>query len=49
MLIIVSQVKIVAWGWGKRNLKTAKQLRDKMMELQITYDKIYTDNRISFI
>lgn len=41
--------EIVAWVWGKRNLKTANALRDKLTELGVIFDTIYTDNWISFI
>lgn len=41
--------EIVAYVWGKRNLKTAKNLRRKIKSLGITFDKIYTDDWISFI
>ncbi len=41
--------EIVAWVWGKRNLKTARSLRKKIRDLGITYDTIYTDNWKSFV
>jgi len=41
--------EIVAWVWGKRNFKTAKELREKLTDLGVTYNKIYTDNWKSFI
>ena len=41
--------EIVAWVWGKRNLKTARRLRNRIKELGLTYGIIYTDNWCSFI
>jgi IS1 family transposase/transposase-like protein len=41
--------EIVKWCWGKRNHKTAKRLRDKIIESGITYNLIYTDDWNSFI
>lgn len=41
--------EIVAWVWGKRNIKTAQKLRDKLKELGVSYDEIRTDNWESFI
>ena len=41
--------EIVARVWGKRNLKTAQALRDKITELGITFGTIYTDDWASFI
>ena len=41
--------EIVAWVWGKRNLKTARALRVKLKEFGVTYDTIYTDDWKSFI
>ena len=41
--------EIVAWVWGKRNLKTARALRSKLKETEITYDTIYTDDWQSFV
>ena len=40
--------EIVAYVWGKRNLKTAKKLRDKLSSLGISFDVIYTDKWESF-
>jgi IS1 family transposase/transposase-like protein len=40
--------EIVAYVWGKRNYKTAKQLRDKLKSMGIGYDVVYTDNWDSF-
>ena len=41
--------EIVAYVWGKRNLKTAKLLRKKLSEMGITFDSICTDDWQSFI
>ena len=41
--------EIVSWVWGKRNYKTAKRLRKKIIEMGITYDTIYTDDWSSFV
>ena len=41
--------EIVAYVWGKRNLKTAKALRNKLSGLGITFDGICTDNWESFL
>ena len=41
--------EIVAWVWGKRNYKTSKRLREKILKLGITFDIIYTDDWSSFI
>ncbi len=41
--------EIVAWVWGRRNYKTAKKLREKILKLKITYNTIYTDDWKSFI
>ena len=41
--------EIVAWVWGKRNLATARDLRQKITELGITFDTIYTDDWTSFV
>jgi len=40
--------EIVAFVWGKRNLKTAKMLRTKLLTLGITFDTVYSDNWESF-
>ena len=34
--------EIIAWVWGKRNLKTAKKLRKKLKKLSVTYDQVCT-------
>jgi hypothetical protein len=41
--------EIVANEWGKRDLKTAKKLRKKIRGLGISYDRIGTDDRDSFL
>jgi IS1 family transposase len=41
--------EIVAYVWGKRNYKTAKELREKPVSPGIGYDKIRTDAWDSFI
>jgi len=40
--------EIVAFVWGKRNLKTAKKLRNKLLSFGIGFDTVYTDNWESF-
>jgi IS1 family transposase/transposase-like protein len=39
----------VAFVWGKRNLKTARKLREKLSSLGVTFDTVYTDRWDSFI
>jgi IS1 family transposase/transposase-like protein len=41
--------EIVSYVWGKRNYKTAKKLRDKLMSMGIGYDAICTDEWNSFV
>jgi IS1 family transposase/transposase-like protein len=41
--------EIVAYVWGKRNYKTAKKLRDKLIAMGISYGVVYTDKWDSFI
>ena len=41
--------EIVAWVWGKRDLKTAKKLRKKLSEMGVSFDCICTDNWDSFL
>jgi len=41
--------EIVAYVWGKRNLKTARKLHDKLKSMGIAYDTVYTDKWDSFI
>jgi predicted CXXCH cytochrome family protein len=43
-----SSKEIVAYVWGKRNLRTARILGQKLLELGISYDVIYSDNWQSF-
>ena len=38
----------VAFVWGKRNYKTAKELRDKLASPGVSFDTVYTDNWESF-
>jgi IS1 family transposase len=40
--------EIVAYVWGKRNLRTARKLKEKLLEFGISYDVIYSDNWKSF-
>jgi len=40
--------EIVAFVWGKRNLKTAKMLRSKLLTLGVSFDTVYSDNWESF-
>jgi hypothetical protein len=39
----------VAYVWGKRDLKTAQKLRKRIGRLGISYDRIGTDDRDSFV
>jgi len=41
--------EIVAYVWGKRNLKTVKKLHDKLKSTGISYDVVYSYKRDSFI
>lgn len=41
--------EIVAYVWGKRNLKTAKMLRQRLMDLGVTYSTVCTDDWQSFV
>jgi IS1 family transposase len=41
--------EIVAYVWGKRDLKTAKRLRKRLKRLGISYDQITTDDWNSFL
>jgi IS1 family transposase len=41
--------EIMAYVWGKRDLKTAKRLREKLFKLGISFGCICTDNWQSFI
>jgi len=40
--------EIVAYVWGKRNTKTAKELRAKLKVLNVSFDTVYTDDWDSF-
>ncbi|KAA6341352.1 hypothetical protein EZS27_010840 [termite gut metagenome] len=41
--------EIVAYVWGKRDLKTAKRLREKLIKLGVSFGCIRTDEWQSFI
>jgi IS1 family transposase/transposase-like protein len=41
--------EIVGFVWGKRNLKTARKLRQKLKDLKVKYGTIFSDNWNSFI
>lgn len=41
--------EIVAYVWGKRDLKTARRLRSHLKHLKVSYDSISMDNWDSFI
>jgi IS1 family transposase/transposase-like protein len=41
--------EIVCYVWGGRHLKTARKLKQKLSELDISYDTVYSDNWNSFI
>jgi IS1 family transposase/transposase-like protein len=41
--------EIVAYVWGKRDIKTAQKLRKRLKRLGISYDRIATDNWDSFL
>ena len=41
--------EIVAYVWGRRDLKTAKKLRARLKQLKVRYDSISMDNWDSFI
>ena len=41
--------EIVAWVWGRRDLKTARKLRQKIVSMGISYDRVCTDNWESFL
>ena len=40
--------EIVAYVWGDRSAKTAKRLREKLKQLDVTYDKIASDDWAAF-
>jgi IS1 family transposase/transposase-like protein len=41
--------EIVAYVWGKRDIKTAQKLKKRLKRLGISYDRIATDNWDSFL
>jgi IS1 family transposase/transposase-like protein len=41
--------EIVAYVWGKRDIKTAQKLRKRLKRLGISYERIATDNWDSFL
>ena len=41
--------EIVAYVWGKRDLKTAKKLRRRLQQLGVTYDWVAMDSGESFL
>ena len=41
--------EIVAYVWGKRNMKTAEKLRKRLKRLEIGYDRLGVDNWDSFL
>jgi IS1 family transposase len=41
--------EIVAYEWGKRELKTTQKLRKRIRGLGISYDRIGTDDKDSFL
>jgi IS1 family transposase len=41
--------EIVAFVWGKQDIKTAQKLKSKMKRLGISYDRVATDNWESFL
>ncbi|WGV14076.1 IS1 family transposase [Psychrobacter maritimus] len=41
--------EIVAYVWGKRDLRTAKKLRARLNQLKVSYDSISIDNWDSFL
>jgi IS1 family transposase/transposase-like protein len=41
--------EIVAYVWGKRNLKTAKRLRENLKTLDVRFDRVCTDSWESFL
>jgi IS1 family transposase/transposase-like protein len=40
--------EIVAFVWGKRNLKTARKLRERLSSLGVSFDAVYSDDWESF-
>jgi IS1 family transposase len=41
--------EIVAFVWGKRDLKTVKELKQKLSDFGVNYGSIATDDRESFV
>jgi IS1 family transposase len=41
--------EIVGYVWGKRDLKTAKKLRERLKQQGISYDRVGTDDWDSFV
>jgi IS1 family transposase len=41
--------EIVAYVWGKRDIRTAEKLRRKIKQREISYERIATDNWDSFL
>ena len=41
--------EIVAYVWGVRSAKTANRLRDKIIAMGVTYDRIATDDWEAFV
>jgi IS1 family transposase len=41
--------EIVAYVWGKRDIKTAQKLRQRIQEMGISCERIATDDRESFV
>lgn len=48
-MLMTESGEIVAYVWGKRDLATAKKLREKLIELGISYDRIHIDGWDSFL
>ncbi|CEN52387.1 hypothetical protein CCAND93_2390001 [Capnocytophaga canis] len=44
MLILMKQRKLYRGYGGKRNIKTAQKLREKLKKLGVSFDEICTDN-----
>ena len=40
--------EIVAFVWGKRNVKTIRKLCEKLSSLGVSFDTVYTDDWDSF-
>ncbi len=48
MLILMKQRKLYRGYGGKRNIKTAQKLREKLKKLGVSFDEICTDNWEAF-